>query len=234
MKCVKILGLMVFLIFLIIPLVQAANYGSGKYGPGLYGQGETDEVGGGGGGAVAQPIQSIQFDIKILDFDSTLTLGELFDFTYFVKGVGNINNDITIDFWIEKDGEIITSGSDVIFMGSNEEKTETASLFLPTNIESGTYQLQAKVSFKSISAESHSTVELIVGEGIAEVYQLFGISFSLEEILIESSDDLRAVAIFEYFGTEPTLIDLTFIILNERGNEIHREQKALLLKQQFS
>jgi len=225
-----------FLILLVVPLVYAGTYGAGTYGLGVYGIGEVPassggEIGSSSGSSGGDTVtQSIQFDIKILDFESPIPLGESFDFTYFIKGVGSINNDVTIDFWIEKDGEIITSGSDVIFMGSNEEKTETAGLFLPTSVESGTYQFNIKVSFGSISAESHRTIELTVSDGVARVNQLFDISFSLDEIIIESSDDLIAVATFENFGTEPTSIDLTFIILDEPGNEVYKEEERITVE----
>lgn len=45
------------------------------------------------------------------------------------------------------------------------------------------------------------------------------ISLSLEDSFIQSPDDLSAVVTFESFGTVPTGVDLTFIILDEPGNE---------------
>lgn len=222
-----------FLILLVIPLISAESYGENTYDCGLYGEGcsDTEDIvtpGGGGGGGGGTLL--IQFDIKILDIDSPLAIGESFDFTYFIKGIGNINNDVIIDFWIEKDGEIITSGSEAIYMGSNEGKNETSSLFLPSDIESGIYQFKIKVSFGSISAESHKTIELTVDGNIVRVDQLFDISFSLEEILMEDSNELLAIVIFESFGVEPTLINLTFIILDGNGNEIHSEGESIIVE----
>ncbi|MEK7184729.1 MAG: hypothetical protein AAB683_01160, partial [Patescibacteria group bacterium] len=57
------------------------------------------------------------FDIKIIDFESPARLGEFFEFTYFIKAVAEINNDVVISFWIEKGGEKISSGSDSIYLG---------------------------------------------------------------------------------------------------------------------
>ena len=57
--------------------------------------------------------------------------------------------------------------------------------------------------------------------------QLFDISFSLDDSLIQSSDELSAVVTFESFGTVPTPVDLTFIILDESGNEIYREKSEI-------
>ena len=216
--------------FLFIPLCLAdSNYGAGVYGAGRYGVGEEEvieipTVGGVGG------VPSIRFDIKILEFDSPIKLGELFDFMYFVKGMGDINNDVTIDFWIEKNEEIITSGSDVIFMGSNEEKTESASLFMPSDIESGEYKFVIKVSYGNIKAEAHRTIELTVIDGEAIIDSLFDIRFLLEETILTSSDELSAIVIFENFGLGATPVDLTFIILDERENEIYREKDSITVE----
>jgi len=109
------------------------------------------------------------FDIKIIDFESPVRLGEFFDFTYFVKGVADINSDVEISFWIERKGEIITSGSDTIYLGNFEEKTETTKLFLPSSFESGIYEFYIRVSHPSYSAESHRTIEVQVKGGIVSI-----------------------------------------------------------------
>ena len=91
-----------------------------------------------------------------------IKLGNFFNFTYFLKVVGDVNNDVTLDFKIEQNGEVITTGSDVIYMGSFEEKTETARLFLPNNITSGKYSFIVQVKHGNYIAESHRTIYLTV------------------------------------------------------------------------
>jgi len=183
-------------------------------------------VGGGGGGV------SITFDVDILEFESPVRLGDFFDFTYFVKGIGDINNDVTIDFHIEKDGEIITSGSTVIFMGINEEKTGTASLFLPSDIESGTYRFVLQASFQIYKGEAHRTIEITVKDGEATIDKLFDISFLIVNQIIENSDELLAIVTLENFREEPTAVDLTFIIFDETGNEIHKEEDSIIVEKE--
>ena len=218
----------IFVILLILPLISANVYGANEYGCGLFGIGCSDEAtsptgGGGGGGGGGSKIQ---FDVKILEIDSNLTPGDYFDFSYFVKGVGSINHDVIIDFWIEDlDGGIVSSGSDVIYFGVNEEKTETASLLIPNGIKSGIYILKVKATYTSITGESHRTIQIDVERGLVE--QLFDISFFLEETLLKSSDELTAVVTLESFGTQTTDIRLSFIILDEEGNELHTEQQVV-------
>ncbi len=232
---------------LYLAFAQAATYGSGTYGSGFYSLGAANDTseetssgtesgggsagGGGGGGLSLVGVSSrLQFDIKIIDFESPIALGKSFNFTYFVKGVGDINHDVVIDFWVEKDGEILSSGSDVVFMGSNEEKTETATLYLSRDIEPGVYQFNMRVHYQSISAEAHRTVELIVSEGQALIEQLFDVRFSLEDAVVGDSDQLVAVVVLENFAAEPIPIDLSFIILNENGEMVHSEEDKATVK----
>ena len=107
------------------------------------------------------------FDVKIIDFESPAKLGDFFDFTYFIKGMAKINDDVEIRFWIEKDGKKIASGSDVIYLGSFEEKTETTKIFLPSNVKSGIYDFYVEVFHRDYTARSHRTIEIEVREGIA-------------------------------------------------------------------
>lgn len=190
------------------------------------GGGEEEEgvpSGGGGGGA------RILFDVDILEFDSPAKLGDFLDFTYLVKGVGSINDDVTIDFWIEKDGEIITSGSTMVYLGVNEETIKTASLFLPEDIDSGEYKFVVQVSFQGVKGEAHRSISLEVKDGDVFIQKLFDISFSLDDTVIQSSDELIAVATFENFGDVPTTVDMTFVILDEFGNEVYREKGEILV-----
>jgi hypothetical protein len=118
------------------------------------------------------------FDMEILEFESPVNLGEFFDFSYFIKAVAEINGDVEINFWIERDGNIVSSGKDTIYMGSFEEKTKSKKLFLPEDIQSGTYQFFIKVTYGTYSASAHRTIEIKVKEGRAEI------SFSSNKIFI--------------------------------------------------
>ncbi len=109
------------------------------------------------------------FDIKITDFDSPATLGEFFDFTYFLKGMAEINGDVQIDFWIEQAEKIVTSGSDVIYLGSFQERTETTKLFLPDTVKTGVYDFVIKVSFDQYEVRSHRTIQITVREGTVTI-----------------------------------------------------------------
>lgn len=109
------------------------------------------------------------FDMEILEFESPVQVGEFFDFTYFLKAVAEINGDVEINFWIEKDGEIITSGLDTIYIGSFENKTKTKKLFLPSDVSSGSYTFYIQVTYGTYTATAHRTIGIDVKDGIATI-----------------------------------------------------------------
>ena len=112
------------------------------------------------------------FDVEIIDFELLAELGDFFDFTYLIKGVADINDDVEVMFWIEKDGKIITSGQDTIYLKSFEEKVKTTKLLLPSNLTSGDYVFFVQVKHDNYIARSHRTIEVKVSEGIAEIISL--------------------------------------------------------------
>lgn len=109
------------------------------------------------------------FDMEILEFESPVKIGEFFDFTYFVKAVAEINGDVEIKFWIEKDKNIITSGQDTIYFKGYEEKTKTKKLFLPEDISSGTYTFYIEVTYGKYTASAHRTIGIKVKDGMATI-----------------------------------------------------------------
>ena len=50
----------------------------------------------------------------------------------------------------------------------------------------------------------------------------FDITWNLEDSKIENASELVGIVIFENFGTVPTFVNLTFIVLDSYGNEVYR------------
>ncbi len=109
------------------------------------------------------------FDVKILEFESPVKLGSFFSFTYSLKDMANVNNDVDVEFWIEKDGLNITSGSDVVFVGGLKEITETGKLFIPENIKSGEYIFYIQISNNAEATKVHRTIQISVDKGIVTI-----------------------------------------------------------------
>jgi hypothetical protein len=183
-----------------------------------------------GEGEVCWELRCVKlFDVKIIDFESPIVLGDFFDFTYFVKGMAEVNGDVIINFRIEEGGNVVSSGFDVVYFGSFEEKTETTSLFMPSDTRSGTYDFIIEVNLGTYFAQSSRTVEISVDDGVATL-RLFDISFLLEDSVIESSDELSSVVTFENFGNVATSVALTFIILNEEGGGVHKGEETITVE----
>jgi len=109
------------------------------------------------------------FDMEILDFESSVKVGEFFDFTYFLKAVAEINGDVEVKFWIEQNGTIVTSGQDTIYFKSFEEKTKVKKLFLPSDTKSSTYTFYIQVTYGTYIASAHRTIEIGVRGGMATI-----------------------------------------------------------------
>jgi len=131
--------------------------------------------GGGGGGAIVRECETNEdceegyscynytcikfFDVKIIKVDSPIKLGQFFNFTYFIKGMADINGDVVIDFWVEKNNEKITSGFDTLYFGSFEEKTEETQLFFPENINEDVYDFYVQASYGGYNAKALRTIQ---------------------------------------------------------------------------
>jgi len=59
--------------------------------------------------------------------------------------------------------------------------------------------------------------------------ELFDISFNLDDSVIKGAGDLSSIVTFESFGTVPTPVHLTFVILDEFGNEVYREESDVIV-----
>ena len=108
------------------------------------------------------------FSIGIIDFQSPVKLGEFLEFSYSTRGVSGINETSDVNFWIEKDGKIITSGSDTIYLGV-EGKIRTANIFLPTSVKSGIYELKIEVDCEGHIRNAYRTIEINIKQGIATI-----------------------------------------------------------------
>lgn len=98
------------------------------------------------------------FDIKILDVDSPIGKDGRLGFTYFLKGMANINDDVIINFWLDKDGKEISSGQDVIYLKEFEEKTELTKIYIPKDLPPGQYSFYIKVSYGKYQALSYRNI----------------------------------------------------------------------------
>ena len=114
------------------------------------------------------------FSVRILDFQSPVDLGEFLEFSYATRSILGVNGTAEITFWIEKGGQIISSGSDTIFLGNLEERTRTANIFLPSDFESGVYELRMEVDYRGYVQKAYRTIEINVKGGFATINLGFG------------------------------------------------------------
>lgn len=124
------------------------------------------------------------FSIRIIDFQSPIKLGQFLEFTYFTRSVSGVNGTAEVNLWIENQkGEVVTSGSDTIFLGGLEERTRTANIFLPTNVKSGIYQLKIEASYQGEMVSAYRTIEINVRGSLATINSGYGANLYVIAVL---------------------------------------------------
>ncbi len=102
------------------------------------------------------------FDLKIVHADSPIEPGDQLDFSYFIKGIAAIEGDVTLDFWLEDvQGNKITSGRDIIFVGTFEQKTEQGHLALPSSTPLGQHRFAITLYFDGYEITAHRDIEVV-------------------------------------------------------------------------
>ena len=69
-----------------------------------------------------------------------------------------------------------------------------------------------------------------LGEGTYSVRQLFDISLKLDSLKFNDLQDLGANVVFESFGSEPTPVNLTFIVEDNSGKEFYRDEVSRVVQ----
>src|SRR3989304_3490782 len=161
------------------------------------------------------------FSIRIIDFQSPVTLGGFMEFSYETRGVSGVNDTALISFWIQKDGETISSGTDTIYL-ADKESTRTADIFIPSGFESGVYELLIEVDYEGHDAHASRTIEINVRGGLATVNSGFG---KTNIIIIIMLIMLAALNIYIVYHFEMKKIKK---ILEEEENFIKRHKVSFL------
>lgn len=111
------------------------------------------------------------FDIRIIKVDKSTKIGEFFNFTYTIEAIKEIEGNISINFWIEQEGNIIASGQDEAYIKSPEKITKTGTLLLPKETtKTGIYEFYIKLSYNKYNVSIGNKIEIIVDkEGMASI-----------------------------------------------------------------
>jgi hypothetical protein len=160
------------------------------------------------------------FDIKLIDIDSPLGPDGMLNFTYFIKGMAKINGDVTINFWLEKDNFVISSGQDVIYMGEFEEKTETTKIFIPKILENGSYNFYVKVTFDNYEVQAHRTVFVEEGNELK-------FSFDEEKETDISAEESKGLGLRVPLNPYIFVVAFVLVLLTSSVSVLYLERKKL-------
>jgi len=168
----------------------------------------------------------------------------------------DISKDVVVDYWITDTNNNTISGpaQKTVLANALENTSTIGSLTSPSS--SGTYRFWARVTWVTgMSAEAFdsftvatsstgdtgdtggsssggggTTTPSITGKAIEEApKELLDIRFKLEETIIYDSKDLTAEIKFRNFGTESAVVNLTYIILDNKKIQVHKESAELIV-----
>jgi hypothetical protein len=184
------------------------------------------------------------FDVEILKIGSLIESLH-FELDYLVKGMADINSDVIIKFWIEKNNKKIELGQDTIYLGSFEEKRKTTQLNLPYEIADGDYDLYVESGYENYQAQSFRKInikipketrikeqELFSGNPtfIVESHKLWYIILVLAMFIILLLVKRTRLIIFKELETVKNnikypRIDVTFDEDHEDNNKFYQKQE---------
>ena len=135
------------------------------------------------------------FNLDLLQIDSQLAPGDELDFAYLITSLSEVSGDVTIKYWLEKDGEIITSKIDDINVPSFGKKTGVGNLLLPTGLSYGAYTFNIELDYpdyvisKKQSVAIKKDVPLLLGFVIPELKDtMIGQVWNYEAVLSIGKD----------------------------------------------
>jgi len=108
------------------------------------------------------------FDVEILSLNPIINSLN-FSFEYLIKGMAEFEGDVIINFWVERNGEKIELGQDVVYFGSFEEKTKKTNLIFPYYIGNGDYKLYVQAEFENYKAQSFRNLNLDISDEEKEI-----------------------------------------------------------------
>ncbi len=108
------------------------------------------------------------FDVRIIKFISPIETSKVINFTYLIKGKGYVKGDVIINYWLEKNNQILSQGKDTVYLDEYEEKGLIASLPLPTNTSEEPYLLYVSVDYQSYKTKASRTIEIKEDKVIAQ------------------------------------------------------------------
>ncbi len=102
------------------------------------------------------------FDIILLYADTPVEAGDFLDFTYFIKAMTRLSDDIEISYWLESvdSKEKVIEGSYVAYFGDYEGKTLDSRLYLPKKLE-GMYYLYVQAGYKEARVKAKTPAEVV-------------------------------------------------------------------------
>ncbi len=166
-----------------------------------------------GAGSGLTPLEEGEFEIIIVRIDYPVEVGEKFDFTYILINNTSSAGNAYVEYWLEKDGKKIVSGSETIYLQAGEQKEINENLLLTGEMD-GDYQFKLMMTREGqdpITLERPSRIMLgaptVIELGFVSLeasYETEPLAFSIT--VSSNSDEILPVLIEEKIYKEGKIV----------------------------
>jgi hypothetical protein len=174
--------------------------------------------------AVASP-SAFPFTLKVKSLPAVIEAGKSFDFEFSVQNNGSEGTDVLLEYWIEKDGEKVLGGSDVIFIAAGETRDEQASLNLFSEMK-GKYSFYIQLSYSGQKIASYRPIE--VQESVPLVLQL-----ELSNIASAVEKEPFSFAVSAKFNRETREVVVFHEQISHEGKVIWHKERSMIVSTQM-
>jgi len=165
------------------------------------------------------------FDIDIISVTSPVNLGSFFHFNYLLRVYQNLNQKITVEFWIKNESKMATSSYEIVYINWTGAKAKASQILIPKNMTSGTYEFYIQAIYGTYMVQSHRTIEITVKDNTAFI-KLRGVLGTTFYIILISIILLLALIVYFIILRRRRLFFLRYNRRKKKEEEKRRELSA--------
>ena len=176
--------------------------------------------------------QEVDFDLEIEDYE----IYRIWDFSFRMNFDLLLEEKTSFDLdyiVLDSSGELVYFEEEAIIIEESQlvERNLDTRKAQELDLNSGEYSFILRIDFEG---EENSFTEKFSIDKISDLLyslkQLFDIKMEIDNKIVSDSKDLEARVIFENFGEEVTPANLTFIIFDERDEEVYRVEREVVVE----
>ena len=146
----------------------------------------------------------------------------------------NLRNDVDLEYLVlDKEGNLLYSEKDSILIKESFRYEKSFDTLEAQKIEfsPGNYTFILKVDYLGKTKSFNGLFEIVdIDESFYSLKQLFDIKMEVDDLIFDTLEDFSARVVFESFGSEPTPVNLTFLIFDSNGKQVYSKKDLIVVE----